>query len=509
MLSRVLGLIRDQVTVALIPAAAMDAFIVAFRLPNMLREIIGEGAVNAAFVPVMSDRLEKNSREDFQRLVANTFGAMILILAALTAAGIFFIPELTKLVNLVSRFTGGSDVNPDSIAYLNELSRLAFPYLFFIGLAVFCTAPLFCLHHYSTPSWTPALLNVTLIAACFIPAAWLGDPAYALIGGIWAGGIAQLAVQYSAFGKHAGVWRPRFGLNDPGIRRMLLLLVPVVIGQAAGEVNRLVDSFFAYGLGEGVVRSLFVATRLVQLPLSIFGTATSVTALPSLARAFARGARDEMREMLLSGLRQSFFLTIPSMIGLMVLATPIVRLLFERGNFGPEDTIMTSTAVVISAAALLSFAWLKICATGFYAMGNTRTPVIFSSASMILNVLLILALIGPLNFRGLALATSISYTINAALLFAFLWRAIGPLYNAGLVSSILRSGAAALLMGAAAWLTSTQLDTMLGHESTLARAVVALVPIAVGVLVYIGLCALFRVEELDSFVRAFRRRLGA
>lgn len=508
MFSRVLGLIRDLLTTALIPAAAFDAFVVAFRLPNMLREIIGEGAVNAAFVPVFSDRLEKGSRQEFQRLVAAALGAMIVVLAVLTVAGMLFIPELTRVVNLVDAFAGSSAVSPESVAYLTHLSLLAFPYLFFIGLAVFCTAPLFSLHHYSTPSWTPALLNVALIGACFAGRGLFSDPAYALIAGVWIGGVAQLAAQYTAFGRHAGVWRPRFDFRDPGVRRIFLLLVPVVIGQAAGEVNRLVDSFFAYGLGTGVVRALFLASRLVQLPLSIFGSATSVAILPTLSRAHARGARDEVRAVLLSGLRQSFFLTVPAMAGLMALARPVVELLFERGHFDAAATTITATAVVISGAGLLSFAWLKVCSTGFYAMGNTRTPVVFSSASMILNVLLILVLIGPLGYKGLALATTISYTVNAALLFAFLWRAVGPLYDGPFVSSLLRIASASLLMGGAAYVLHAQLAGALGHATLGARLAITLGPIAAGIAVYAGLCRAMKVEELDGFVQAFRRRLS-
>ncbi len=508
MISRVLGLVRDQVFAALIPAAAFDAFVVAFRLPNMLREIIGEGATNAAFVPVMSERLEQGKKRDFTRLVASAFGVMIVVLAVLTVTGILLIPGLMNALDFVDQFTGKDPIAPDRVAYLIELSQWAFPYLFFIGLAVFCTAPLFTLGHYSTPAWTPALLNVALIAMCLLARDLFPDPAHALLAGVWIGGIAQLAVQYYAFGRETGIWRPRFGFREPGIGQMFLLLLPVIIGQAAGEVNRLVESLFAYGLGAGTVRALFLATRLVQLPLSIFGSATAVAILPTLSKSGSRNATAEMRDVLVTGLRQSFFLVVPSMAGLMVLAQPIVQLLFERGEFGPDATAMTATAVVISSAGLLSFAWVKVLATGFYAAQNTRTPVVIASLSMVFNVLLILVLIGPLGYRGIVLSSTISYTINAALLYVFLWNAVGPLYNPAFFYGILRIACATMLMSAAAYAAHEVMFRALGDATLWTQLTNTATAIAAAVAVYAVAAHLLKIEEFDAFLRAFRRRLA-
>jgi len=273
-------------------------------------------------------------------------------------------------------------------------------------------------------------------------------------------------------------------------------------------VNRLVDSLFAIGLGTGTVRALFLATRLVQLPLSIFGSATAVAILPTLARSGSRNDTTEMRDVLISGLRQSFFLVVPSMFGLIVLARPIVQLLFERGEFGEDGTTMTATAVVISAAGLLSFAWVKVLATGFYARQNTRTPVVIASLSMIMNVLFIFALIGPLGYRGLALATTLSYTINAGLLYVFLWNAVGPLYNATFLSALLRIACATMLMCAGAYVTHAGLLNALGDASIWTRLVNTSTAIGVGVVVYVIACQVLNVEELSAFVRAFRRRVA-
>jgi putative peptidoglycan lipid II flippase len=505
MLSRVLGLARDVVTLALIPAAAFDAFVIAFRLPNMLREIIGEGATNAAFVPVMSERLEKGKKRDFNRLVSSAFGVMIMLLAGLTAAGILLIPAIMSALDYVDQFTGKEPVAPERIAYLVELSQWAFPYLFFIGLAVFCSAPLFTLGHYSTPSWTPALLNVSLIATCVVARDWFSDPAYALIAGVWIGGIAQLAAQYVALGRETDIWRPRLGF-EPGVGRIFLLLVPVIIGQGAGQVNRLVESLFAYGLSAGTVRALFLATRLVQLPLSIFGSATAVAILPTLARSGSRDETADMREVLIAGLRQSAFLIVPSMFGLMVLGQPIVQL-FERGEFGAEGTAMAATAIVISAAGLLSFAWVKVLATGFYAAQNTRTPVIIASSCMLFNVLLMLVLVGPLGYRGLPLATTVSYTINAVLLYVFLSQAIGPLYSPAFISALVRIGCATMIMCAAAYVTHEILVAALGNATIWPRLVNTTGAIASAVVAYGVAGYMLKIEDLASFLHAFRRRV--
>ncbi len=507
MISRVLGLAREIVATVLIPTAAFDAFVVAFRLPNMLREIIGEGAVNAAFVPVFSERLEKKSKRDFQRLVAAAFGMMILVLLVLTLAGMLLLPQLLRGILVLDNFTDAPPVTPERLSYLTHLSLLTFPYLFLIGLAVFCAAPLYILHHYSTPSWTPALLNVALIGSCLLLRDAFPDPAYALIAGVWLGGIAQLVAQYIAMGRVAGVWVPGFNFRDPGLRTVFLLLIPVILGQAAGEVNRLIGTFFAAGLPTGTVRNLYLADRVVQLPLSIFGVATSIAILPTLAKSRARGATEEVRGVLIGGLRQSFFLTVPAMAGLIVLAHPIVQLMYEWGHVDAAATNMIATAVVLYALGLLSFAWLKVCVTGFYAAQNTRIPVLVASASMLFNILLNFVLVGPLGYRGLAIATTICFTLNAVFLYLLLWQRVGPLYDAQFVSALIRMTCAAVLMAAVAWVVQDRIEASLGDATLLPRLVATLSAITAGAITYAGLCRAMAVPELDAFARALSRRM--
>lgn len=507
MLSRVFGLLRDIAMTYFIPVAAFDAFIVAFRLPNMLRELVGEGASNAAFVPVMSESHERESREEFQRLVAAGLGGMFILLLALTAAGMLFMPTVMRGLEVVSVFTGEDAVSSEEIASLTRLAVWTFPYLFFICLAVYCAAPLFTLNHYSTPSWTPVLLNISLIAACWLGRGYFSDPAYALVTGVWVGGIAQFLCVYLAMGRITGVWLPSGEIFHPGIRRMFFLIIPVIFGQAAGEVNKLVDTFFARGLGDdGIVRGLFLANRLVQLPLAVFAVATSVAILPSIAKSAAREDTDEVRSTLMEGFRQTYFLLLPACLGLVVLARPIVQLFFERGEFSSAGTDITSTALVIYAFGLLAFGWVKVGVAGFYAIQNTRTPVVIASLSMVLNILLNMALVGILGYRGLALSTTIAFAVNALFLYLFLSQRFGRLWDAAFAGALGRMTIAAAMMAVVVWGARLFLDgTSLGAE-WLDRLVAVALPVGIGVLAYAGLSKALAIEEWERFESLLRRK---
>lgn len=506
--SRALGLVRDMVVAALIPAAALDAFLLAFKLPNMLRDMLGEGATNAAFVPVFSQAQEKERPERYRELVASLLSAMLLLFGALTLLGVLVIPFVPDLLGLLRPLTGQPPKDAAQLAATVRLMQWTFPYLFLIGLAVFAMAPLFTSNHYATPAWSPALLNVALIACCLFLYDRFENPSWALVAGVWLGGILQLGAMFAAMRRHVGVVLPNFHLRDPGILKVALLLGPVIVGQAAGEVNKLVDSLFAYSLEHGTVRALFYANRLIHLPLAIFGIAVSVAILPGISRAAARKDDAEIHGTLLHGLRQTFFLVGPAMVGLMVLAPPIVRLLFQRGEFDPVATQRTATALRFYAIGLLAFAWVKVCVQGFYAEQNTKTPVIVASGSMLLNILLNCVLVGPMGFRGLALSTSVAFTVNFVLLYVLLTDRFGLLWDRDSARSLVRMLGAIGVMGFVAWAFGSRAESFFGTETLQARAIGALLPIAVAALAYLGLCRVFRLEELDHLLSAFRRRIA-
>ncbi len=500
LLSRLLGLARDVLLAHLIPLASLDAFIVAFRLPNMLRDLVGEGASNAAFVPVFSATLENKDRKAFREAVSAALSAMLLLLGMVTVLGVLIAPLLPQWLGALEPLTGAETHSQDYLDLMSSLTRWTFPYIFFIGLAVFMMGALFSVGHYSTPSWSPALLNVSLIAACVALRGAFPDPAYALVTGVWLGGISQLTVQYVALKRHTGVVWPSFRLNHPAIWTILALMGPVVIGQAAGEVNKLVDTMFAASLGRGTVTALFYANRLVQLPLSIFGIATSVAILPTLSRAAAREDYTEIRATLMHGFRQTSFLVLPSMLGLMVVAGPLVRLLF---HFPASQDTMTATALRLYALGLVGFAGVKVSVAGFYAVHNTRTPVIVASVSMLLNILLNAALVRPLAYQGLAIATTIAFTVNFALLYVLLCVRFGPVWNRDFLFGMGRIVLAALMMAAAAYGTAVRcLRTFDGNALITVTAT-----IAVAVAVYVMMSTVLGLPEFRETVSAFRRRL--
>lgn len=512
MISRVSGLGRDMVMTALIPTEPLAAFNVAFRLANMLRDLVGEGASNAAFVPVLSGILEKESKDAFREAVSAMMSAMIVLLGVVSALGVIFMPFVFQLLDPVGRVSGAQEMTGEAVALRISLTRWTFPYLFLIGLTVFQMGPLFIMKRYSIPSWSPALLNIAQMLICFY--VWLSphtfsNEAYALVLGAWIGGIAQLLIQFWAVGKYVGVWRPNFHLRHPAIRTAFWLLVPVLIGQSAGEINKMVDLLFANSFGKAAFNALFYANRLVQLPLSMFGIAISVAILPSISRAAARADYEEVRGTLIHGFRQCLFLTVPAVAALLIVPQPIIALLYQRGHYTAEHTAMTAAALAYSAIGLIAFAWVKVAVAGFYAVQNTKTPVTIAFVSMALNIGFIFLLARPMGFTGLALATTISYSLNFVLLYAMLCRRFGRLWDANFISSVIRIGIAGVACGFAMHFTRGIVTGYLQGNGTLQRLVIVSVILAVGGIVYTGTAAILRVSDVASFLSAMRRSRGS
>lgn len=507
--SRVLGMVRDIVLAALVPTASLDAFIVAFRLPNMLRDLVGEGAMNAAFVPVFSQKLETESEEAFRKLVSATMSAMLLILGLLTMLGVIFVPVLLQGINALRVVTGAEARSEESIELVVTLGRWTFPYLFFIGMTVFAMGPLFTVRHYATPSWSPALLNVALIGCCLVFYKYfegaLPDLAYALVIGVWLGGAGQLVVQFLALGRKTGVWLPNFQLGCPGVSEILLLMGPVILGQAAGEVNKVVDSFFGYSLGAGIVVALSYANHLVQLPLSVFGVATAAAILPTVSAWAARRDFEEIRKTILFGIRQTCFFVIPAALGLIILGRPIVWLLFERGEFSREIADRTAVALAIYAVGLVSFCLVKVLVTGFFGMKDTKTPVLVSSLSMVLNIVLNCLLVRPLGYGGLALATTISFTVNFVVLYEMLSNRIGRLWDAALITTLIRILVASGMTVAAAHVGYVRLHALFPGDSLSARILCVGGPVLGAALLYLVFCFILDIREVRYFTRIFRR----
>lgn len=496
LLSRVFGFLRDVVVAHAFGAGpATDAFFVAFRLPNLFRRLVAEGAVSSAFIPVFSEYLTTRSRGDVVRMFRAVAGGMLGLLALLTLAGVVGAPLLVRV--MAPGFFG----DPETGAVTVRLTRLMFPYLFFVGLAALVMAMLNAQRHFLTPALAPVMLNLAIIAAVFVVVPRLGEPVVGLAVGVLVGGVGQLAVQLAPLARRGLLVTPALELRHAAVSRIGRLMAPVALGQSATQLNILVDTIIASFLVGGSVSYLYYADRLVEFPLGVFGIAVATAVLPTLSEQAARRDLEALRTTLSFALRLAAFISLPAAVGLLVLRDPIVRVLYQRGAFGPAETAGTAWAVGFYALGLVGFASVKIGAQAFYALGDTRTPVKVAMGAMVLNSLLAVTLALPLRHGGLALATSCSGTAHAVALAWLLRRRLGgrpaPGARAGWVRIVVGSGALAVALVAAAWVWPPP-------ATRIAEAVWLGAMILGGALLYAGVHLALGSEE----VRVARHALG-
>jgi putative peptidoglycan lipid II flippase len=409
--SRVLGFARDLVIARAFGAAgATDAFFVAFRLPNLLRRLVAEGALSSAFIPVFTEYLTARPRAETLRMFRAVSGAMLLLLAGLSAAGALGAPWIVRAM------APGFFADPEVGALTVRLARVMFPYLLLVGLGALAMGVLNAHRHFLAPALAPLGLNVAMIAGALWLAPRLDQPVMGLAVGVLAGGAVQLLVQVPALRARGALVAPALEPRHPAVRRIARLMTPVVLGQSALHLGTLINTVIASFLAGGSVSYLYYADRLVEFPLGIFGIAVATAVLPTLAEQASRRDLSALRETLSFALRLATFVSLPAAIGLFVLREPIVRVLYERGRFGPAETEGTAAALAMYALGLVSFTVTRIGAQAFYALGDTRTPVRASLWAMAVNCALAAALAWPLGHAGLALATAVAATVNAGLL---------------------------------------------------------------------------------------------
>ena len=427
MTSRVLGLVRDQVLAYFFGAGdAMDAFRIAFRLPNVLRDLFAEGALSAALVPTFTRALATGDRTAAWRLASNVITVLLLISGAVVAAGIVFAEPLVQL------YAAGFRSVPGKLELTIRLTRIMFPFLAMVATAAVMMAMLNALHRFFIPALSPAMFNVATIVCAVIAvplSPHLGiEPIVAIAAGTLVGGLGQILLQWPALRREGFRYQPMLDAHDPWLREIGRLMVPGVAGLAAVQINLFVNSWLAAGLGTGAVSWLDYAFRLMYMPIGLFGISIATASLPDDLRP--RGEPQRSRHpaaRVSSGLRMMLMLNVPATIGLLVLATPIVRLIFERGRFTPADTAATAAALVCYAPGLIGYSAVKLVSPSFYALGNSRIPVIASAASVAFNIALNLVLVRSLGHRGLALGTAAAALLNAGLLLVLLRARLGGL----------------------------------------------------------------------------------
>ena len=441
LVSRVLGLVRDVVIASTFGAgASADTFFVAFRIPNFFRRLFGEGAFSHAFVPVLGEYRATRSEDEVRDLVGHVAGTLGAVLLAVTVAGILAAPVLVYV------FASGFAAEPDQAALTGSLLRLTFPYLLFISLTAFAGGILNTWGRFAIPAITPSLLNVALIAA----AAWLAprfdEPATALALGVLAGGAAQLAFQLPFLWRIGMLVRPRLKLAHEGVRRIVRLIVPAVLGVSVAQVNLLVDTQFASYLATGSISWLYYSDRLMEFPLGVFGIALATVALPNLAARHAEGDAAGFQATLDWALRLVLVIAVPAALGLGLLAVPMIATVFQYGEFGTHAVRMSALSLSAYASGLVAFVAVKVLAAGFHARQEMRVPVRIAVVAMVANVVFNLLLIGPLAHAGLALASSLAAWLNAALLLRSLRRGAVWRPRPGWTKLLVRAGFAAVAL---------------------------------------------------------------
>jgi putative peptidoglycan lipid II flippase len=490
LLSRVLGFVRDAVIAWFLGAGfSSDAFIAAFRIPNLMRRLFAEGSLSSAFIPVFTDYVVKQGQPEAFNLARSAFKLLAVILVIVTICGILLSPWIVRII------APGFGAEKQELTI--TLTRLMFPYIFFIGLVALCMGILNVLGHFAAPALAPVILNVSIIGAVLIISPFLATPVVGLALGVLIGGVLQLFAQLPVLMRKGFRFRKKVKLLHPGLKQVFALIPPVILGGAVYQINIVIGTFLGSLLTEGSITYLYFADRLVQFPLGVFAIAAATAVLPSLSRQAANREFNALRDTFSYALKLVFFITVPAMVGLIVLREPIVALLFQRGQFDAEATRLTAQALLYYSIGLWAFSAVRIVTATFFAMRDTRTPVKMAVISISANIVLGVILMRPLSHSGLALATSIASIVNLGLLMRALRTKLGSLGWRSIARSFGRTLLCSLGMGITVWATArfivpTESRTLAGLLGGVTGS------IAAGLIIYGAISFLVKSPELSS-----------
>jgi putative peptidoglycan lipid II flippase len=530
MASRLLGVARETVLAGIFGASAgpaMDAFNVAFRIPNLLRDLFAEGAMTAAFVPTFTRTLNAQGRDAAWRLGNLVINVLILTTAILALLGIVFATPITRtivtadLTSWLPRLLGMGEPPTHAVGFASVqgkleltvwLTQLMMPFLVTIAVAVALMGMLNSLHRFFLPALSPAMFNVATIvcALAVVPVMPLigWPPITAIALATVLGGLGQIAVQWPALYREGFRYRPVLDFSDPDLREILRLMGPGTLGLAAVQINVLVNTSLATTQEQGAVSWLQYAFRLMYLPIGLFGVSIATAALPDISRQAVETDRAAIRSTISSALRMMLMLNVPATVGLLALSTPIVSFILEHGRFTAKDTAATAAALIFYAPGLLGYSAVKIASPSFYALRDSRTPVTISILTVALNLTLNIILVRVMGYRGLALGTAIASIFNASTLFVLLSRRLGGLDERRVSIAFAKIVVASIVMGVAAHYTGRWLSDVLPGRALVLQAVRVFTAIGVGVLVLLGTARLLRIEELNDAIANVARRLG-
>lgn len=422
--SRVMGFVRDVIFARFFGAGVgMDVFVVAFQIPNFLRRLFGEGAFSQAFVPVLSEYESQRTQEEVRALADRVAGTLGLILLVITVIGVVFSPLLILL------FAPGFTGEEDKFVLATGMLRLTFPYLLFICLVAFAGGILNTYGRFAVPAFTPVLLNLVLIGSVFLLAPHFERPVYGLAAGVFIAGVAQLLFQIPFLARVGVLPRPRWGWSHEGVRRIIRLMLPAILGSSVAQINLIVDRVIASFLVTGSISWLYYSDRLLEFPLGVFAIALATVILPGLSRHHATRSAAAFSATLDWALRLAMVIALPAAVGMFFLAGPMVATLFNYGAFDDHDVRMAGYSVMAYAVGLMAFTLVKVLAPGYFSRQDTRTPVRISVISLVTNIVLNIAIVLPMMHygftaphAGLALATGVAAVLNAGMLYRGLRR---------------------------------------------------------------------------------------
>jgi putative peptidoglycan lipid II flippase len=508
MCSRLLGLLREQIFAALFGGGlAMDAFTAAFRIPNLLRDLFAEGALSTAFVTTFSKTIARGGDDDAWKLANKVATLTALVLGALCILGMVFAGALVDL--LAPGFA------PEKAALTTHLTRIMFPFILLVSLAALVMGMLNAKNLFGMPAMASSFFNIGSIVFGLMLGYWL-DPHFgprALIGLAFAtviGGGLQLAVQLPSLARLGYRFRPDFHWRDPGVKAILLLMGPAVIAASTTQFNVLVNSMFASTLGDGRIFWLAIAFRLMQLPLGLFGVALGTVTLPLLSRLVIAGKLDTFRSELARAMRWALLLTLPSMVGLMMLAEPIISVLYQHGKFNAYQAAQAAGALRFYAIGLAGYAALKVLVNAFYALERRKTPMMVSFLAVGLNLLLNWIFTFRLGWghRGLAFSTGCIATVNFLLLYLLMQAHLKGLESRRLLKLLAKIAAASVALIVVCGASNHWLLADWQQQSVLAKVAALLLTMLVGGSLFAACGILLHIEELKELRDAFMRRLA-
>jgi len=501
--SRVMGLVRESVFAHLFGVgAATDAFNVAFRIPNLLRDLFAETALSAAFVPVLTAEKAKG-KEAQNRLASNIFNVLLVVTGAVALTGLLAAPALAKAI----AFGFGSV--PGKIGLTAQLTAVLFPFLIFVSLAAWAMSYLNTERSFFVPSVAPAAFNLFSILVPLLTYGWYvargKEPIFGMAVGVLVGGLMQFLVQMPSLRRKGFRWSPVLSFRDPEFRRVMALFVPVAIGLAGTRINVLVNTILVTPLAQGSVSWLNYAFRIMHLPLGLFGIAVGTVALPSLSKLVLANDVAAVKSTLTDSLKMVLFLTVPTSALIACLAVPVTRAIYERGQFTAADTLATAGALILYVLGIPFISALRNVAAVFYAHKDAKTPMYASFASIAFNIILNLTLMGLLGFLAFPLSTTLAAMLNVGLLYAMLPHKIGPLELGPLAAYAGKLAVASAAGGGAAWLGNRLAGGALGTSFLATGASVAVCGL-LGLAVFFAVSRLLGLRETREYLRRFLRR---